>query len=259
MFFYISKVFWFFAQPSNLIILLFTIGIVLYFCHKRQTAIRLITFSIVTIALAGLSPMSNLMMLSLEEQYAKPAIENLDAPDGIIVLGGMLDTLISERRNETTLNNGAERLTEAAKMALRFPKSRILVTGGVGALIYRGRDEATMAKKFLIDLGIDKDRIQIETQSKNTWQNAVFSKKLIKPKAGENWLLITSAFHMPRSMGVFRAAGFPVTPWPVDYRTRGMEDAWRFSARPSKAWRNIDVAVKEWVGYIAYSLSGRLK
>lgn len=259
MFFYISKVFWFIAQPSNLLIILFTIGIILHFRNRKRAAIRLITFSTICLILAGLSPVSYLMMLSLEQQYNKPAIESIEAPDGIIVLGGMIDTLISEHRNDTTLNNAAERLTEAAKLAHRFPEAKILITGGAGAFFYPGKDEATVAEKFLIDLGISKDRILVETQSRNTWQNAIFSKESIKPKTGERWLLITSAFHMPRSVGVFRAADFPVTPWPVDYRTRGMADAWRIPGKPSEAWRHIDVASKEWVGYLAYYLSGRLK
>ncbi len=259
MFFYTSKVFWFFVQPSNLVIILLITGAIFYFRGKNKTATRIIAFCIVFIVLAGLSPLNYLLMLSLEQQYSKPPIETLKTPDGIIVLGGMINTAISEARNEITLNNSAERLTEAARLAYRFPDARILITGGVGALIYRGRDEATSAQRFFIDLGIAKDRILIETQSRNTWQNAVYSKKIIQPKQGERWLLVTSAFHMPRSVGVFRAAGFDVIPWPVDYRTRGAQDAWCIPTQPSEAWRNLDIAAKEWIGYAAYALTGRLK
>jgi uncharacterized SAM-binding protein YcdF (DUF218 family) len=209
--------------------------------------------------LAGLSPLSSLLLLSLEQQHEKPRIEAVGTPDGIIVLGGMIDTATSEARGEMTLNNGAERLTEAARLAYRFPEARIMMSGGVGAVIYRGQDEASIAQRFFTDLGIASDRILIETQSRNTWQNAIYSKEIIQPKPGERWLLVTSAFHMPRSVGVFRAAGFDIIPWPVDYRTRGDQDAWRIPTQPSEAWRNLDLATKEWIGYAAYALTGRLE
>lgn len=259
MFFYLSKVFWFFAQPSNLVIILLIIGALLYYRGKIKIGMRIIAFCIAFIALAGLSPLSYLLMLSLEQQYAKFPLETIEPPDGIIVLGGMIDTAISDARHEITLNNGAERLTELARIAYRFPNTKILITGGIGAMIYRGQDEATSAQQFLTDIGIAKDRILIETQSRNTWQNAVYSKQIVQPKNGERWLLITSAFHMPRSVGVFRQAGFNVIPWPVDFRTRGNQDAWRIPSQPSKAWQYIDIAAKEWIGYGAYALTGRLK
>lgn len=259
MFFYISKVFWFFVQPSNLIIILLVAGTILYLRGRVKTGTRIIAFCVAFIALTGLSPLSYLLMLSLEGQYSKPPLQTIRPPDGVIVLGGMIDTAISEARDEITLNNGGERLTEAARLAYHFPDVRIMITGGVGAIIYRGSDEATFAQRFFLDLGIAGDRIVIETQSRNTWQNAVYSKEIIQPKPGERWLLVTSAFHMPRAAGVFRAAGFDVIPWPVDYRTRGDQDVWRIPTRPSEAWSNVDIATKEWIGYAAYALTGRLK
>lgn len=259
MFFYISKVFWFFVQPSNLIIILLLAGIILYLRGSVKTGTRIIAFAVAFIAVAGLSPLSYLLMLSLEGRYSKPPLEAIEPPDGVIVLGGMIDTAISEARDETALNNGAERLTEAVRLAYRFPDARIMITGGVGAIIYRGGDEATLAQQFLTDLGVASDRILIETQSRNTWQNAVYSREIIQPEPGERWLLVTSAFHMPRAAGVFRAAGFDVIPWPVDYRTRGDRDAWRIPTRPSQAWTNVDIATREWIGYAAYALTGRLK
>ena len=107
----------------------------------------------------------------------------------MIVLGGMIDSLVSVARNEVALNEAAERLTEAAALARRYPGARIVVSGGDGSLVYRSTDEAGIAKRFLTQIGIDPARITLETQSRNTWQNAVFTKKLIAPKPGERWLL----------------------------------------------------------------------
>jgi uncharacterized SAM-binding protein YcdF (DUF218 family) len=259
MFFYASKVVWYVLQPSSMLLLLFIAGLLFYRFGWRRTGGRILVFSVALYAIAGLSPLANIILWTLEGHYARPVIEDLDRLDGMIVLGGVVDTMVSEERGEVALTEAAERLTEAAALAVRFPNARIVVSGGDGALLYGSSDEATLAKRFLTRLGIDGGRVSLETASRTTWENAVFTKKLVEPKPGERWLLITSAFHMPRASGVFRAADFDITPWPVDFRTRGPEDAFRFSPRPSTAWRRIDLAVKEWVGYLAYYVTGRLK
>ena len=115
-----------------------------------------------------------------------------------------------------------------------------------------------MAKRFFTRIGIDGARILLEEKSRTTSENAEFTKALLTPAPGERWLLVTSAYHMPRAMGCFRAAGFDVTPWPVDYRTRGPQDLLRFPPRPSEAWRRLDLAAKEWIGLLIYRLLGKL-
>lgn len=259
MFFYASKIIWFFLQPSTLLLVLLIAGLVLYRAGRTETAIRVLIAATAIYGIAGLSPLANALMLSLEYRYSRPNIEDGERVDGIVILGGVVDALVSGSRNEIALNEAAERLTEASALAYRFPNARIVVSGGDGALIYRSSDEASIAKQFFTRVGIDPVRITLETDSRNTWQNAKFTKRLIKPKSGERWLLITSAFHMWRAMGCFRAAGFDVTPWPVDFRTRGTEDLLRFPPRPSTAWRRIDLASKEWIGLIVYYLTGRIK
>ena len=97
-------------------------------------------------------------------------------------------------------------------------------SGGSPALFVSEAPEAEFAARLLRDFGIDPERIQIEEQSRNTVENAVFSRLIAQPKPGERWLLVTSAYHMPRSIGAFRKAGFAVEPYPVDWRTRGPAD-----------------------------------
>ncbi len=220
---------------------------------------RVLVAGVAIYAIVGLSPLANAVMLSLEQNYPKRSMNDLDRVDGIIILGGMVDTLVSSERNEIALNEAAERLTEASALAYKFPHAKIVISGGDGALIYRSTDEATVAERFFTRIGFDASRIVLEAKSRNTWENAKFSKQLVDPKPGERWLLITSAFHMTRAMGCFRAAGFDVSPWPVDFRTRGPEDLLRMSPIPSEAWRRVDLATKEWVGLAAYYLTGRFK
>ena len=143
-------------------------------------------------------------------------------------------------------------MTETAALAFRFPNARIVISGGEGALLYRGGGQT-----FLTRISIDPERILLEETSRTTSENAAFTKALVAPRPGERWLLVTSAFHMPRAIGSFRAAGFDLMPWPVDFRTRGPVDLLRFSPRPSEAWRRVDLASKEWIGLLIYQLLGR--
>ena len=117
--------------------------------------------------------------------------------------------------------------------------------------------EAPFAVRQLEALGVARDRITAEEQSRNTIENAVFARLIANPKPGERWLLVTSAYHMPRAMAAFRAAGFPVEAYPVDWRTRGSNDLVRPFASLSEGLRRTDTAVHEWIGLFAYRLSGK--
>ena len=96
----------------------------------------------------------------------------------------------------------------------------------------------------------------LETRSRNTEENAVFTKELVQPKPGERWLLVTSAQHMPRAIGCFRRAGFPVEAYPVDWHTRR---ALRLAPMEtlSGGLGRLDNAVHEWIGLVSYWLTGR--
>jgi uncharacterized SAM-binding protein YcdF (DUF218 family) len=259
MLFYASKIIWFFLQPSCLLILFFALGFWIYWRGRAHLGMRIILVGVLIYAVAGLSPLANGMMLVLEQQFSRPAMEDLTEVTGVIVLGGVIDTLVTSTRDEIALNEAAERLTETAALAFRFPNARIVISGGDGALLYESMGEAGVAKRFFTRIGIDPGRIILEEKSRTTSENAAFTKALVSPRPGERWLLVTSAFHMPRAMGCFRAAGFDLTPWPVDFRTRGPEDLMRFSPRPSEGWRRIDMAAKEWMGLLIYWLIGKIE
>jgi uncharacterized SAM-binding protein YcdF (DUF218 family) len=111
--------------------------------------------------------------------------------------------------------------------------------------------------RLLEALGVAKERTTLESRSRDTYENAVFTKRLINPGPGERWLLITSGWHMPRAMGCFRQAGFPVEPWSVDYRTRGRVEIWFKPAIP-EGLRQMDFVMREYAGLIMYYLTGRI-
>src|SRR5258708_35869606 len=118
------------------------------------------------------------------------------------------------------LMGGAGRCTGRGAAPRRYPASRILVSGGDGTLNPGVLSEAGATRDLLIQLGVAAQRIEIESVSRNTYENASLSYAAAQPKPGETWLLVTSAMHMPRAIGCFRRAGWAdITPYPVDYRT----------------------------------------
>jgi len=256
MFFILSKVLGFFALPSNLLITIGLVGLVLLLTRSRRLASWLVVTSLVLLALFGLSPLGNLLMLPLEERFP-PWDASHGAPDGAIVLGGIIAEDVSAARGATALNEAAERVTVAVELARRYPNLRIIFSGGTNALIFGEEAEAAFAVRQLEALGVPHERITAEEQSRNTVENAVFSRLIANPRPGQRWLLLTSAFHMPRAIAVFRAAGFPVEAYPVDWRTTGPMDLVRPYPSVSEGLRRTDVAVREWIGLLLYRLTGK--
>lgn len=256
MFFILSKILGFVSLPSNAIALICALGICLWFSRWRRAGIRLIAVGVGLLLVAGFSPLGNILLLPLSERF--PAWkDDGHAPTGIIVLGGAIESGISAARGALETDGSAERVIAMLELARRFPDARVVYTSGSGNLIESPVPEAPFAGKLLDTFGIARDRIVLESRSRTTGENAAFLRKMILPKPGERWLLVTSAFHMPRSIGVFRKAGFDVEAYPVDWRTRGWIDASQPFGRLSAGLSRCDVAVHEWMGLVAYRLAGR--
>jgi uncharacterized SAM-binding protein YcdF (DUF218 family) len=207
----------------------------------------------------GLTPFGNLLILPLEQRFASvPAPAEGEQVDGIILLGGFEDGWVSSGRSGLGLNEAAERVTEGLRLALRHPESKVVFTGGVGGLLAQGLEASGPVAAFLAEAGIAKDRLILEGKSRNTYENAVFTRDLVKPAAGQRWYLVTSAYHMPRAIGLFRKAGFDVIAYPVDYRTRGRDDLMRLFERIPQGLMRTDMAVNEWLGLASYRALGRI-
>jgi len=260
MFFILAKILGFFSMPSNVLMALGLIGVVLTASRFARAGRRIAVTALILLGVAGWSPFGNAIILPLEERF--PAWDSSPdaargAPAGIISLGGALDTVVSPVRGEVALNEAAERMTAIAELARRFPDARIVFSGGSGRIIFDGVSEASLAARLFASFGIAKERIALEDKSRDTDENGRFTKELVQPKPGERWLLVTSAHHMPRAVGVFRAAGFPVEAFPVDYRTRGAIDLLRPFSTLGDGLRRTDTAMREWVGLLIYRVVGR--
>jgi uncharacterized SAM-binding protein YcdF (DUF218 family) len=258
--FVLSKLFWALVQPSNLFLLLLvvgTIGLLVGYRLLGTWLVGLVTLATVSITLL---PIGAWLLIPIENRFPVPELS--ERVDGVVMLGGAVEPHTSAGRAQTALNEAAERVTTLIELGKRYPAARLVVTGGIGRVLGAPINPAQALKDFYREQDFDVDRILFENESRNTLENAALAKQLVQPKPGERWLLLTSAYHMPRSVGVFRNAGWPVIAYPVDYRTTGSVDRWVVLdrlAQPSvsDALLEFDIAVKAWVGLVAYWLTGR--
>ena len=256
MFFYSSKIFWFFIQPLNFAILLLALSLLAGYGGWRKLARSIGLLAFLILAASSWTSLGALMLNPLEERFPRPDLPAKVA--GIIVLGGGMEGAINLVRQGYELNGGGDRLIEAAILARRFPAAKVVVSGGTGALVLEGLGDAETAPKLFAALGIAPNRLILEKESRNTYENALFTRRLVTPGPDETWLLVTSAYHMPRSMGLFRKAAFPVLPWPVDYRTSGEEGIGVMRDNPANSLQKTTTAIREWLGLIAYKFAGRI-
>jgi uncharacterized SAM-binding protein YcdF (DUF218 family) len=257
MFFIASKVLWFFTAPVNVLLAIGLVGAAMSRGRNgraaRASAIAAISLSLVI----GVAPLGAWLIAPLEDRFPPPPAD-MAAPYGIIVLGGAIDDRLGRVRHQVILGVGAARLTEAVALSRRFPQARVVYTGGSNALTESDTTEAHDAGALLVALGVDQNRITLEDRSRNTDENARFTRDIVHPQASQVWLLVTSAYHMPRSMGLFRKAGFNVVAYPVDYQSEGGFRDWRLSNEVWRGLRLFDVAAHEWVGLAAYYASGKI-
>jgi uncharacterized SAM-binding protein YcdF (DUF218 family) len=256
LFFFLSKTIGKMLLPTNFLIGVGVIGVLLLATRLASFGRRLMIFSILLLAICGFSPVGNWLLYPLESRF--PAWDAArGAPDGIIILGGSIDANLSAAHGGAVVRSEADRIIAAAALARQYPNARILFTGGSANLISNDAREADYVGALFESLGIPKARLMTERRSRNTQENAEFSKAMAAPKSGERWLLVTSAFHMPRSVGLFRKAGFPVEAYPVDWRLAGAGDLLDFTNVAVDGLARTDIGAREWLGLIAYWATGK--
>jgi len=257
LFFVLSKTIGVMLIPTNFLIGVGLLGVVLLVTRFARLGRKLMVASIVLLAIAGFSPVGNWLLYSLESRFP-PWNPAHGAPDGIIVLGGSIDIGLSVAHDEPVVRNAADRIITVAALARQYPNARIVFTGGSANLISNKAKEADYASALFESLGIAKTRLTMERQSRNTQENAEFTKKIVMPKPGERWLLVTSGYHMPRSVGLFRKAGFAVEAYPVDWRVGGRSDLLAFSTIAGEGLARTDLGLREWIGLVAYWATGKI-
>ncbi len=207
------------------------------------------------LAICSLSPLGLVMTAALEDRFPRPELPENVA--GIVVLGGAFDTRIARTRGMSEFNDAADRVTEALILSRRYPQAKLIFSGGDASILAEDIPETVSARDFFLAAGLSPERLILDDKARDTFENAVYAKDLAEPKPGETWLLITSAFHMPRAVGCFRQAGFAVLPYPVDYRTPAGSAVLRPSTASIRNVEKVHFASREYLGLLAYWLQGR--
>jgi len=255
MFFILSKTLGILTVPSHVITLVAVGGLGLLWTRFSRGGRRLLWVSLGLVLMLGFLPAGKALILVIEQRFP-PWVASGPPPDGIIVLGGAINPERSAARGMVSINDAAERVTEIAVLARRFPQARVVFSGGSANLVFSGPPESAFMLDVLENFGVPRTRVILEERSRNTVENARFTRALVDPKPGERWLLVTSAIHMPRAIGAFRQAGFPVEAYPVDWRTEGWSDVWKGPFWPLEGLDKTDFAVKEFAGLLSYWLAG---
>ncbi|MGK9235408.1 YdcF family protein [Inquilinus limosus] len=255
MFFFLSKLIWFFIQPLGLVLLALLLATAGFLYRSRRLARRLVIALTLAFAAVCLLPVGDLMILPLENRFAKP--HELPATvDGVIVLGGAELTVLSGARGEPMLNGNAERLFAGLDLARRFPEAQVVFSGGLGDSWNGVPAQSDIFRDVMRMAGLPEERLVLEGQARNTDENVLLLKQLVQPQAGQHWVLVTSAYHMPRAMGLFAKAGWAVVPWPVDYR--GLPPALLPRSELGEQVDVLSTALHEWIGLLAYWATGRI-
>jgi uncharacterized SAM-binding protein YcdF (DUF218 family) len=256
-FFLTSKVFWLFAEPGNALTVLIAGGAALTRVRRWRWASMGRFFArlgMVALVLIAFTPLSLWIARPLEDRF--PHAELPERVDGVVMLGGAVSPPLAADRGEPSINDAAERLFAFIDLGRRYPNAKLVFSGGSGSVMWPDLKEEDPVRGAFRQAGFDDARVVFENRSRNTWENAVNSKELAGPKPGETWLLVTSAMHMPRSVGIFRAVGWNALPVPVDYRTMsrdGIGGAVGMGARLVL----LSMAVREWIGLAVYRVAGQ--
>jgi len=248
----VAKIAWAVLPPANLLLILLALGVLALWLGRPRLGRALVTLVALAFAAIAVLPVGDWLLRPLEERFARPSPQP-DRVAGIVLLGGAVDGAMAADRGTTGVNDHADRVLAAVALARRHPEARVLVASGEASLHPEGKPEASATAGTLAALGVARERILVDDRSRNTAENAVEAFAVARPLPDETWLLVTSAFHMPRAMGTFRRHGWTaIRAWPADYQTRSSEPGPPLGFDLRSGLERLRLAGKEWLGLVWY-------
>ena len=253
--FYLSKMIWLVLNPFNIFVLFTIVTIILHLISFRKISIAIFLTNFLYLIIISFLPIGNYLINKIEKEYHSNLIIP-DKLDGILILGGATNPSMYKEFNQISVNGSAERLIESVSIIKRFKYSKVIFSGGSGVINRPDLGHSQVAKSFYKKIGIEESRIIFEDNSRNTYENILFAKKIAKPKLNENWLLITSAFHMKRAMLIASKNEWELIPYAVDFKTM---KKFRFTPNLNllSNINSLQNGLHEWLGLIFYYLMKR--
>lgn len=254
--FYVSKIFWLVAQPLSLALFLVVAGLLAGLLRWNRVRALANVAAALALFLTLFTTTGAVLLQILEDRIPRAELAE-NGPGCIITLGGGFEAEVIMSRGGFEMNQAGDRFVETLRLARQYPQARILISGGDGSLSGSYEGDAIVGTRFFDTFGVPADRVIRETESRDTFENAANTQALLAKNGLERCLLVTSAFHMPRSVGLFRKLGLDVLPWSTDYRTTGRASLGLDFTQPSTNSQLMTTALREWTGLLFYYLAGR--
>ena len=245
-----SKLIWAVLKPETWLILFLCIGILAVLKNRIKAFLIIQTILIISLVLLAKFPLGDVVLRSLEKAYIQP--QPLKYIDGIIILGGAEHLALSRHWKQLVTSEGAERLLAGISLSRQFPEAEVVYIGKSAAALKQAIPNKEMSGIFFEEF-IDFELMQ---SARSTTESAK-PISLGQDRNGQKWVLVTSAYHMPRAVNVFCSAGLQVIPYPVDFRSGAFwaRSRWNLSVHLS----DLNAALKEWIGLVGYRLTGHTK
>ncbi len=254
-FFIASKIFWFIFSPDSFFVGLLIVCLLCFWFNATKKGLLLLHIIVITALVITFLPVGKWLLYPLEKQFS-PMRTLPDRVDGILMLAGSEDLLQSGYWQQPHMNQAVERYTAFIHLVRRFPHAKHVFSGGSGSLDQSSINSADVARSLFGQLGLNTDSILFESKSRNTFENGLLSRKIVDPGPNESWIVVTSASHMPRAIGVFYKLNWPVIPYPVDYRSNP-EQLTQFMINFSGNLEDLRSSLHEWAGLVVYYLTGK--
>ncbi len=255
MFFLASKFLWGCFSPDIILVFLLCLSLFLLRLKRIKPAVQILTGTVSIILFITVFPIGDLLLTPLENRF--PVQKNLpESVDGIIMLAGSENIYHTILWQQVELNSSSERYLGYIRLIKKYPKARHAFIGGTGSVSRQKYKSTQVARQLFKELGIDMHSMIFESESKNTYENAVYAYEKIKPEPGDKWIIVTSASHMPRSVGCFEKAGWQVIPYPVDHLTH-KKTALKIRIDFSGNLSRLNFALREWTGLGVYYFTGK--
>ena len=255
MVFSLSKILWLLLSPLNLIIFGFLISFIFKIIKVKFLKIFFFYFSFIIFIISTFLPTGSYLNYLLEKNYHY-SNSYPDSIDGILILGGATNPFLTNEYGMVSLNASAEILYEFFNLINKYPDSKVVFSGGSGSLEFPNLGHSDSVKILFKNIGININKIYFENKSRNTYENILFSKQLIKPKINEKWIVVTSASHLNRTIYIGEKLQWNLTPYAVDFNN-SKEFVWSFNSNFIGNLNQFHNATHEWLGLISYYLMGR--
>jgi uncharacterized SAM-binding protein YcdF (DUF218 family) len=237
-----------------MLVLLFIIGFILLLLGNYLWAKRVLSICFISVLFIALFPLGEWLLYPLEKKYSQN--EELINVDGVIVLAGPENPILTKSWNQVSIGDSSERLLVFMMLSRQHPNAKLVFTGGGAGISSNQLKKSDVAKLLFEEQGINVSNVIFEEDSRNTWESILFSNKLLKPDLNSHWVLITSSWHLPRTMGILCKVNWQVTPYPVDYKSQS-ENLFRINWDFSSNLELLVIAMREWIGILAYRLTGK--